>query len=156
MHQEILDHQAKLQDLFDEANRLYNSGSIGTDLFVQLTWYLCVRTSGFLENSVQIILLEYVQSKTPDIATQNYVEKNLNFINADYNSILGTVRHFNENWRTSLRQNNVQQYKSVLNNLVENRNQIAHGRNSQITIQELQGYFKDVQDLVTLLHNTCQ
>ena len=156
MHQEILDHQAKLQDLFDEANRLYDSGLIGTDLFVQLTWYLCVRTSGFLENSVQIILLEYVQSKTSDIPTQNYVEKNLNFINADYGSILGSVRRFNENWRTSLRQNNVQQYKSVLNNLKKSRNRIAHGKDSKITIQELQSYFTQIQDLVLLLHSTCQ
>lgn len=156
MHQEILDHQVKLQDLFNEANKLYNSGSIDTDLFVQLTWYLCVRTSGFLENAVQIILLEYVQSNTPDNPTQNYVEKNLKSISADYNSILGTVRSFNESWRTELRSNNVQQYKSVLNNLVENRNQIAHGRDSKITIQELQSYFIQIQDLVLLLHNTCQ
>ncbi len=156
MHQDILDHQAKLQDLFDEANRLYDSGSIGTDLFVQLTWYLCVRTSGYLENSVQIILLEYVQSKTTDIATQNYVQNNLNFINADYGSILNTVRRFNENWKTSLRQNNVQQYRSVLKNLMESRNRIAHGKDSKITIQELQGYFTQIQNLVLLLHNTCQ
>ncbi len=156
MHQEILDRQAKLQDLFDEVYSLHSSGLIDTDLFVQLTWYLCVRTSGFLENSVQIILLEYVQSKTSDVSTQNYVEKNLKFVNADYNDIMRTVRRFNENWRTSLRQNNVQQYKSVLNNLVENRNQIAHGRDSKITIQELQDYFAQIQNLVLLLHNTCQ
>jgi len=156
MHQEILDRQAKLQDLFNEVTRLHSSGSIDTDLFVQLTWYLCVRISGFLENSVQIILLEYVQSKTSDVPTQNYVEKNLQLVNANYNDIVGTVRRFNENWRTSLRQNNVQQYKSVLNNLVENRNQIAHGRDSNITIQELQDYFTQIQNLVLLLHNTCR
>ena len=156
MHQEILDRQTKLQDLFNEVQSLHSSGSINTDLFVQLTWYLCVRTSGFLENSVQIILLQYVQSKTLDVPTQNYVEKNLKFVNADYNDIMRTIRRFNENWRTSLRQNNVQQYKSVLNNLVENRNQIAHGRDSKITIQELQGYFTQIKGLVLLLHNTCQ
>ena len=42
MHQEILDRQAKLQDLFDEVNQLHISGAIDSDLFVQLTWYLCV------------------------------------------------------------------------------------------------------------------
>ncbi len=155
MHQEIIDHQAKLQSLFDEVESLHNSGSINTDLFVQLTWYLCVRTSGFLENSMQIILLEYVQSKTSDIPTQSYVEQNLKFVSAQYDDILKTVRRFNEDWRILLRKNNVQQYKSVLNNLVENRNHIAHGRDSQITIQELQDYFSQIQDLVELLHNTC-
>ncbi len=156
MYQEILDRQDELQDLFDEVNRLQNSGAIHTDLAVQLTWYLCVRTSGFLENSVQIILLEYVQSKTVDVPTQNYVEENLKYITARYDDILRTVRRFNVNWRATLKQSNVQQFRPVLNNLVENRNLIAHGRDSQITIQELQGYFKDVQNLVKLLHNTCQ
>lgn len=156
MHQEILDRQAELQDLFDEVDRLQSSGTIHTDLAIQLTWYLCIRTSGFLENSVQIILLQYVQSKTVDVATQNYVEENLKFITARYDDIISTVRRFNVGWRAALRQGNVQQFRPVLNNLVENRNLIAHGRDSQITIQELQGYFNDVQDLVKLLHNTCQ
>lgn len=156
MHPEILAQQNKLQNLFDEVKQVQGTGSVGTDLAVQLTWYLCVRTSGFLENSVQIILLEYVQSKTSDVPTQNYVEKNLKFVNADYDDIIRTVRRFNENWKTSLRQNKVQQYKSVLNNLIENRNQIAHGRDSKITIQELQGYFTQIQDLIALLHKTCQ
>ena len=156
MHQEILDRQAKLQDLFDEVDTLHRSGSIDTDVFVQLTWYLCVRTSGFLEHSLQIILLEYVQSKTSDLPTQNFVEKNLKFVNADYNDILSTVRRFNENWRISLRQNNVQRFRSMLKNLAENRDHIAHGRDSNITIQELQSYFTQIKDLVLLLHNTCK
>ncbi len=155
MHKDILDRQAELQDLFDRVSRLQKLGTIPTDLAVQFTWYLCIRTSGFLENCVQIILLEYVQSKTTDLPTQNYVEENLKNISANYDDILRTIRRFDVNWRTELRQSNVQQFKPVLNNLVENRNLIAHGRDSQITIQELQGYFKDVQHLVKLLHNTC-
>ena len=156
MHQEILDRQAKLQELLNEVNRLHSSGSIDTNLFVQLTWYLCVRISGFLENSVQIILLEYVQSKTSDVPTQNFVVNNLKYVSADYNNILATFRRFDVDWRTTLKNNNVQQYKPVLNNLVKNRNQIAHGRDSKITIQELQSYFTQIQALVALLHNTCQ
>ena len=156
MHQEILDRQAALQDLFDEVSRLQNSGAIDTDLAAQLTWYLCIRTSGFLENAVQVILLEYVQSKTVDVPTQNFVEENLMSITARYDVILGTVRRFNEDWRTQLRQNDVQKYKRVLNNLVKNRNLIAHGRDSKITIQELQSYFVEIKDLVRLLHRTCK
>ena len=156
MHQEILDRQAKLQDLFDEVKQLHDNGAINTDVFVQLTWYLCVRTSGFLENSLQIILLEYVQSKTSDVPTQDYVQSNLKFVSADYDSILRTVRRFSDTWRTSLTKNNVKQYRSVLNNLVENRNHIAHGGASKITIQELQSYFTQIQSLLLLLHNTCQ
>ena len=156
MHQEILDRQAKLQNLFDEVKQLHVSGSISTDVFVQLTWYLCIRTSGFLENSLQIILLEYVQSKTSDVPTQDYVQSNLKFVSADYDGILKTVKRFSDTWRTSLTKNNVKQYRSALNNLVENRNHIAHGRTSKITIQELQSYFIQIQNLLLLLHNTCQ
>ena len=99
---------------------------------------------------MQTILLEYVQSKTSDIPTQDYVESELKFVNANYDDILGTVRRFNEAWRSTLRRNNVQQYKPMLNNLVVNRNHIAHGRDSKITIQELQGYFTQIKDLVVL------
>lgn len=155
MHPEILEHQNKLQDLFDEVKQIQNTGSVGTDLAVQLTWYLCIRTSGYIENAVQLILLEYVQSQSMDLPTQNYVRANLRSITAEYGVILNTVRRFDENWRTKLRNKDVQRFRPTLNNLAKNRNEIAHGRNSNITLVELEGYFRQAKDLVELLYQTC-
>ncbi len=155
MHPEIVEQQNKLQELFDEVKQIQHTGSVGTDLAVQLTWYLCIRTSGYIENSVQVILLEYVQSQTMDLATQNYIRANLRSITAEYGVILRTVRRFNESWRTKLRDNDVQRFRPVLNNLAKNRNEIAHGRDSKITLVELEGYFRQAQALVALLFQTC-
>ena len=155
MHPEILERQSRLQNLFDEVGRLKESGSIGTDIAVQLTWYLCIRTSGFLENSVQLILLEYVQSQTTDVSTLRYVDDSLKRISARYDHIMRVVRSFNEDWRTILRREDIQELKHSLDNMVENRNHIAHGRDVNVTLQELQGYFKDAQKVVEMLHKTC-
>lgn len=155
MHIEILEHQNRLQDLFDEVKQIQYTGTVGTDLAVQLTWYLCIRTSGYIENSLQLILLKYVQSQTKDIPTQKFVEANLKFITAEYGVILSTFRRFDENWRTELRNNNVQRFKPILNNLAKNRNEIAHGRDSKITLVELEGYFTQAQDLIVLIYQIC-
>ncbi len=155
MYQEIVEQQDNLQDLFDEVKRLQKDKVIGDYLLAQFVWYLCVRTSGYVENAVELILLKYVQSKTLDIPTQNFAKANLTRIAANYGSVIGLVTRFSDDWKVSLRERNIQDYKPALDNMVKNRNHIAHGRDVNITLQEMQGYFRDAQKVVELLHQTC-
>ena len=155
MHPEILERQERLQKLFDEVQALSEAGTVSADIVVQLTWYLCIRISGYLENAIQIILLDYVQSNTDDLPTQEFVGANLRRINSRYEDIMGIVRRFSEDWRKELRDKDVQRFKASLTTVAENRDHIAHGRDSLITLPELQSYFVDATELVELLHLTC-
>ena len=155
MYPEIDARRDTLQDLFEQVKKLQDEGSIGDDMVGHLVWYLCIRTSGYIESSIQDILLKYVQSRTRDLPTQRFVESNLKRVSADYDGIMALVRRFNEDWRMRLRGDKIQDYKPALDNLVENRNHIAHGRSSNITLQELQGYFADSQQVIALLYNAC-
>ena len=155
MNPEILERQERLQKLFDEVRALSESGLVSADIVVQLTWYLCIRTSGYLENSIQIILLDYVQSNTDDLPTQSFVEANLKHISSGYGDIMGIIRRFSEDWRKRLKEKNVQRFHASLTTLAENRNHIAHGRDSMVTLREMQSYFVEARELVELLHLTC-
>ena len=155
MNPEILERQERLQKLFDDVQALSEARSVSADIVVQLTWYLCIRTSGYLENAIQLILLDYVQSNTDDLPTQRFVEANLKHISSGYGDIMGIVRRFSEDWKQELRDKDVQRFKPSLTTMAENRNHIAHGRDSLITLQELQSYFVHATELVELLHVTC-
>ena len=63
MHPEISRQQAKLDHLFDQAKRLQTSDGVDREVKVQFVWFLCVRTTGFVESSIKFILEKHVESK---------------------------------------------------------------------------------------------
>ena len=62
MRREVLDREEFLTRLFNEAETLQHLKCVDGDLKAQFVWYLCVRTAGFIEYSVQAILSDYFRS----------------------------------------------------------------------------------------------
>ena len=73
MHPEVVDREEKLSHLFNEAKTLEQYKNIDNELKVQFVWYLCIRTSGFVEFSVRTILSEYFESNTENQQLGDYV-----------------------------------------------------------------------------------
>ena len=148
----------KLDQVFkdtDELLREINRHSIDLEMQSHLAKYLCVLVSGFLERSVRAILHDYVKAKSAP-AISKYVEDQLQFFyNPKTNKILELVGAFSPNWRTSLETAIEDEVRDALDTIVENKNKIAHGRDSQITFVGIRAYYGRAAEILDLLEQHC-
>jgi hypothetical protein len=93
MNLRILSHRQKIDSLFSRVHSISN-------LSDQSEWskYLCVLVSGFIEESLRIMLEEYTSKHSaPNI--QNFVEKQIgNITNCKTSRILEILGKFSQNW----------------------------------------------------------
>ena len=95
-----------------------------------LVSYLCLRTSGYLETSVMMIIREYVEEMTreelPYIA--NYLSDRLDFtFNPWPSAVLELLGKFNVDWKDKIKFETRGNISEQVEAIVLNRNKIAHG-----------------------------
>ena len=120
--------------------------SYNGDLYYEalLVYYLCIRVSGFLENSVRIIFSEYATSNCQG-QVQEFVRNKLKrFPNPTWTEIVKLTGDFNKVWADNLKSVVTKEYRDSVESLSNNRNNIAHGQVSNITIRELKKYYTDI------------
>ncbi len=121
-----------------------------------LTQFLCIRVSGFLENCVRIIFTEYSTPRTND-NVKAFVDKKLErFPNPDYGSIIDLTKQFSNEWVTNLKKILDEKHQTSLSGINKNRNQIAHGQSSVITLTDLRTYYNDAVEVIQKLEVTCK
>ena len=115
---------------------------IDEELRSSLARYACVLTSGYIEESVRIIVGAWCRNKShPHIHT--YVGRQLDwFLNPKLNKILEILSHFSPAWHCSFADILTDEEKDAINSVVNNRNLIAHGRNVGISPEPMMRYFK--------------
>lgn len=157
MHREIIDQQNVLNHLFEQAERLQDKGDVDYQIKAQFVWYLCIRASSFVEFSVKTILKEYVKAETKNAPyLANFVNKNLEHsFNPKPSRILDLLELFNSDWKQNLADSIHGRLSSSMGSIVANRNKIAHGDDSDITLERLAGYFADAQEVVRLIYIQC-
>jgi RiboL-PSP-HEPN len=153
---EIMRYKRQLDDLFDKVSTL------NSDPEMQSHWarYLCVRISGFIEVAVSTIYKNYAKNKaSPSVA--NYVEKQLSgFQNPKMEKILGITKSFNPEWETEIKlelENN-SEIKDSIDSIVDLRNKISHGdnSNSSLTYIKIKKYYENALKLINLLEEQCK
>ena len=128
------------------------------DLYVKslLTYYLCVRVSGFVENCVRTILADYATPRTQD-HVRTFVEGKLErFPNPTFDQICKAIADFNDQWNQDFKARIPTPVRESLRSINVNRNQIAHGGTSTITIGQLQSYYHDTILVIDVLEQICR
>ena len=147
----LLAEKKIVDDLFKQIN------SFTGDPFIKslLTYYLCVRVSGFLENSVRTIFLDYsIPMSRGNVPT--YISNKLKkFPNPTWSAIIELATDYNKLWADNLKKTIKPSVPSALDSINVNRNAIAHGSTSSITIGDLTSYYNDVLILIDELENVC-
>src|SRR2546430_1699259 len=95
---EVERHRKQLDATFKRA------GGLGADpeLLSDFARYLCVLASGFLEQAVIELLLEYVRSHS-DTSVQQFAEQRLRQLtNLKAQRLIEVLGNFNSGWRTAL------------------------------------------------------
>jgi hypothetical protein len=120
-----------------------------------LTYYLCIRVSGFLENCVRIIFTEYSIPRTSDHVSTYVTGKLKEFPNPTYANICKLAGDFHSQWRENFKSRVTAQIRESLESIRVNRNAIAHGSNSPITVAQLATYYQDAVHLIERLEEAC-
>jgi|ERR1035438_1592953 hypothetical protein len=148
----------KLDQVFKDTGELLkeiNRHSIDLEMQSHLAKYLCVLVSAFLEKSVRAILHDYVRNRSAPVVSK-YVEGQLQlFYNPKTNRILELAGAFDPAWRTSLEAAIEDEIRDALDTIVENKNRVAHGRDSQITFVAISAYYESATRVLDLLERHC-
>ena len=155
MHSEILQKQKRLEHLFEQARLLLENEAVDEEVRVQFVWYLCVRTCGFVESSVQKILMSYVESSSSNQAIQNFIDTRSRNITPNRDGILKLVGDFNPEWKQILNKSIQNEKSASLTNMVRNRQKIAHGRDVGLTFFQLKDYFENALSVVQMVYDVC-
>lgn len=142
-------YEKQLDNLFRDVSTIAE----GEEIKAHLSRYLCVRTSGYLENVVRNLIANFCEGTSPQ-PIANYIGKRTKYItNLDFNKIKSLLAEFNNDWSMKFESTTSDQQKSSLNSVVSNRNSIAHGNNDSITFRDMTQYYNDTKEVCEILKN---
>jgi hypothetical protein len=148
----------KLDQVFKDTGDLLREidrHSIDLEMQSHLAKYLCVLVSAFLERSVRAILHDYVKNRSAPVVSK-YVEDQLQFFyNPKTTRILELAGAFDPAWRAALETAIEDEIRDAIDTIVENKNRVAHGRDSQITFVGIRAYYERATKLLDLLEQHC-
>ncbi len=131
------------------------SPSSSADLEVQSDFakYLCVLVSGFFENAIVALVLDYVERRSaPEVAV--FVERQLDrWTNPNTEKISTLFGSFNIDWRRALEDYLVDERKDSINSLVALRHKIAHGESVGTSLSQIKAHYKVITEVVDYMAN---
>ena len=152
MRQLINSNQNKLDNLFAKYSTLPPDD---IELHSHWTRYLCVLASGYIEISIRHIYSSYARDKT-DPKTAKYISSQLErFRNPKMGNIVSLTRMFDDAWAIELETETEDKIKNSVDSIVNNRHQIAHGRDTNISYSYMKSYYDDAKELIELLMTQC-
>lgn len=128
----------KLNSLFDKTDEF-------DDEEIRSHWvkYLCVLSSGHIENSIRYIYGQYAEKRSHENVA-NFITNNLRrFQNAKMEKILTVASAFSKDWRDELDKFVTEEMKDSIDSIIHNKNQIAHGKSVGITYLSLKKYWEN-------------
>lgn len=123
------------------------------ELRSHLTKYICVLCSGFIENAVYHAFSDIADKSCTPSVVLTYAKTQLYKIqNANAEKIRELTKSFNPNWHDGIRDFlQAENRGSAINYILKDRHNIAHGRDSDITIGKLETYFKKTVEVIRYL-----
>ena len=115
--------------------------------------YLCVLTSGYIENSVRYIISDYSNNKASQ-PLANFVQRKIRMVtNLKKNNIVDLLNSFNPEWGTKFLEKITDKQIDAIDSVVANRHQIAHGKNIGITYVTMKNYYVDIKPSIKLIYD---
>lgn len=133
--------------------------STGGNLELQGHWgrYLCVLVSGFLENAIRSVYTDFV-SQVDDPHIIQYIQKSLKRIhNPKAGRFIEIANQFKEDWGKELEQHfkDHPENKEAIDSIMNTRNLVAHGQDSDISVNRVRGYLENSVKVIEFIENQC-
>jgi hypothetical protein len=148
---EVARQRQQLDATFKRASGLEGDAELLSDF----ARYLCILVSGFLEQAVIELLIEYVRTHS-DSRVQQHIEQRLRQLtNLKTQRLIDVLGGFDADWRRDLESFLVDEYKDAVNGIVDLRNTIAHGRYAGVTLVRVQDYYVRIKAVVDQVSRLC-
>lgn len=123
------------------------------ELRSHFTKYICVLCSGFIENSIYHTFTDIAENSCEPSVVLTYAKSQLYKIqNANSEKIRALVKSFNPDWHDSIRDYLQEDNRgAAINYILKDRHNIAHGRNSDITIIKLESYLNKTTEVIKFI-----
>lgn len=123
------------------------------ELRSHLTKYICVLCSGFIENSVYHAFTDIAENSCEPSVVLTYAKSQLYKIqNANSEKIRALAKSFNPEWHDLLRDYLQEENRgAAINYILKDRHNIAHGRDSDITIIKLENYLNKTTEVIRFI-----
>jgi hypothetical protein len=112
------------------------------ELQAQISRFLCVLSSGLIEQSLIIILENYSAARSHPRVSQYTNSQLARIQNAKFEDILSTLGRFDSAWRQYFEDTTAGEVKAAIDSLVNNRNQISHGGQVNISLAIFSEYYR--------------
>ncbi|TLP74153.1 HEPN domain-containing protein [Maribacter sp. ACAM166] len=125
------------------------------ELRSHLTKYICVLCSGFIENSVFHAFSDIAENSCDSSVVLTYAKSQLFKIqNANSEKIRALAKSFNPEWHDVIRDYMQEENRgAAINYILKDRHNIAHGRDSDITIIKLEDYLNKTVEVIQYIEN---
>jgi len=128
-------------------------------LEMQAHWakYACVLTAGFIENMVRHIYGAYTSKSTTNRKLVNYISKQLEGEqNPKHDKLIKIAKAFDDTWGKDLEAHLEKDFRrDAINSIISNRHLIAHGRNSHITVAQVDQHLKRIVSVAEFMEDQC-
>lgn len=119
--------------------------------------YICVLTSGYVENAVRDIYGRYIRKNSYSNPVIRYTTKQLEGIqNPRPDRLIKIAAAFDPEWGRALERYLDQDYRSdAIDAIMSHRHLIAHGRSSNITVGQINQYLAKVIEVAEYMEVQC-
>jgi hypothetical protein len=155
LHRELHGRLERIESLI---NKAADSSLVDTELQAHWARYLCVLAAGFLEKAPLETYAEFSRnSASPQVA--GFARSILNRLTQNPNAqrFVDIATRFHAPWGSELKElfengNG----KNALDSIMNNRNRIAHGDDSGITLGRLREYLNECIPVIELIEDQCK
>lgn len=146
--QSAIDRLGSIDRTIEEIESISGLTSLAKSYFAKfLVVYIC----GMYEELIETAVNEFAQRHTSRPEISYYIADSLylSFRNPTYDKLIALTKKFNnEDWTTSFKEAKTLTEKTALESLVANKNSVAHGGNSSITLGEVKTYYEQSRPLI--------
>ena len=134
----------RISGVFSRAQKF----SQGSEIQADYTRYLCVLVTGYIEQEIVRIVVDYVDA-LGNQTLSSYVSATLKHPGSmRAANILKLVESFSVVWHSQLDQKLTTRHREAIGSLYANRNLIAHGEDVNLTYLQVREYYELARDVV--------
>lgn len=141
-------------DSIDEAIKKVEHHTGDAEIASYLSSFLAVMVCGVYEDCIEHLICQRA-AKAQDTEVYQYIKSTIaeSFRNPKFVCIVEILTKFSRGYADALKNNIEHKSKVALDSIVDNKNAIAHGRPSNVTISDIKDYHNRCIPIFELLEN---
>lgn len=154
MNQEVARQVQRLRSLVSKVQE-----ASANDFDLQAHWarYLCILVSGLVENGLKEIYSEFIKNKAAKPVADYAISYLSKLQNPKAEKVMELVGSLRQEWRAELETFLADDgRKDAIDSIMNNRNQIAHGKDVGITIIRVCSYLEKVVAVLEFIEAQCK